>query len=205
MNLSDSLERRHALEGQAGDFDLWRMRRGVKNNAIFLIIFTLIYLAPLIIADCWVARISGMCAAVMVFLIGVLIVRKRPGVTRRLSKTQGLAVGMTSIAEFFAVVVGLLAGFTMDKWWWFGVLTLGAVTVHFVALTVAFRRPIDGALLPVMVIASAIVILAEPHDLWNYWSVAGSLAAGCTATYAFAMVTFLRRMPTLAVAKRSEL
>ena len=106
-----------------------------------------------------------------------------------------MAVGVTSMLEFAASLAGLVAGWVTGKWWWLGALLLSSVALHFVALTVAFRRPIDVFLRPVACVGAAIALSAPAADLWNHWAVAGGLVAGCTAAYSFAMFRSLKAFP----------
>lgn len=172
-----------------------RMRQSVRSNAYLLVVFTALYLVPLVFANSWHARGLGAAGAGLVFVVAIAIYIKTPGKLRRMSGAEGVAVGVTSMLEFAASLAGLVAGWVAGKWWWLGALLLSSVTLHFVALTVAFRRPIDVFLLPVACVGAAIALSAPAADLWNHWAVAGGLVAGCTAAYSFAMFRSLKVFP----------
>lgn len=172
-----------------------RMRQSIRNNAYLLVVFTALYLTPLVFANSWHARGLGVAGAGLVFVVAIAIYIKAPGRLRRMSRAEGVAVGVTSMLELAASLAGLVAGWATGNWWWLGTLLLSSVAVHFVSLTVAFRRPIDVFLLPVACVGAAIALSAPASDLWNYWAVAGGFVAGCTAAYSFAMFRSLKAFP----------
>ncbi len=79
-----------------------RMHQSVRSNAYLLVVFTALYLVPLVFANSWHARGLGAAGAGLVFVVAIAIYIKTPGKLRRMSGAEGVAVGVTSMLEFAA-------------------------------------------------------------------------------------------------------
>lgn len=169
------------------------MNQSPRSVIGLLTVFSVLYLLPLI----WSPGLGhvALCVGLFFAVMGSsAVLLARLGVRGRAPTKQGLAfVGLTSGLEFLAVAAGLIAGFVWDAWWLLGALLLSSVLLHFLAMTYAFRRPIDFLLLPVICASAGIAWLADREDPLTAWGYAGGLAAGACTSYALALMWGARR------------
>lgn len=164
------------------------MNQTPRSVISLLLVFSALYLVPLGWSPHWghlalcvalVLGVIGICAA----LLAVLGVRGQTPTKRALG-----FVGLTSGLEMLAVAAGLTAGFIWDAWWLLGALILTSVLLHFLAMTAAFRRPVDFLLLPIITVSAGIAWFADREDPLEAWGYAGGLAAGACLGYALTLL-----------------
>ncbi|MDO5049901.1 MAG: hypothetical protein Q4D87_08480 [Actinomycetaceae bacterium] len=166
-----------------------------KGNIALLAMFTVMYLVPVVlVSETRVAVIAG-ALFVGLFGVGLTLIRVLPLPARRnVTKLQGSFIALTSIAELIAVLTGLGIGFITDAWSPFGLLLVGSVAMHFLSLTIAYRRVADYFALTLVVVSFVLLVVQPITPLWDLWAIAGSIVAASTALYIVELSRFLRRL-----------
>ncbi len=170
-------------------------KRTVPATALLLGLYSAVYLFPLLWVEEFRHALAALGFGVLVAGAGILVAVRRParhGGTRNPSRVELMWVGITSAFEMIAVAVGILSGMVLGQWWLLGALVSTAVAIHFGALTRAFRRPLDFALLPVAGAATMIAWLSPLDSLAQNWALAGALMSACCLSYAVFLIRAAR-------------
>lgn len=155
-------------------------------NISFLCAFTMLYLAPILLASpTYVAPLS-IGAFLSIFGIGFVVMSLTAHSSNRMrkaSKRQANFIALTSFTEFIAATIGLVIGLATDTWWPLGPLLVGTVALHFLSLTMVYHRIVDYYALTLTVMTLVLLVAAPISPLWNLWAVSGSIVAACTTLY----------------------
>lgn len=159
----------------------------VSKNTALLQLYTVFYLLPSIFSSRPEIQIWSAWIFLSTTITGFIVNHYDSPEQKNATALQSTWVVRTSKLEGVATLTGLILGSLLQAWWIFGTLITGAATLHFISLSLAYKRHLDFLATIIGGFAFLLTLIHIPPSLWDDWAFAGGLLAGITLNYSYVL------------------